>query len=82
MLMRGSGRIINVASFSGKEGNPNMNGYSSFKAELIGFTNALAKESRATNGILVNCITPAVIRDRTLDRVDQGGVSYMITKIP
>ena len=58
MLARGSGRIINVASISGKEGNPNMSAYSSSKAGVIGFTKALAKEV-ATRGIYVNCITPA-----------------------
>src|SRR5439155_2316347 len=59
MLGRGSGRIVNIASISGKEGNPNMSAYSAAKAGVIGFTKALAKEV-ATRGIYVNCVTPAV----------------------
>jgi len=60
MLAKGSGRIINIASISGKEGNPNMPAYSTAKAGVIGFTKALGKEV-ATRGVYVNCITPAVI---------------------
>lgn len=60
MLARGSGRIVNIASISGKEGNPTMSAYSTSKAGVIGFTKALAKEV-ATQGINVNCVTPAVI---------------------
>lgn len=81
MLARGSGRIINVASISGKEGNPNMSAYSSSKAGVIGFTKALAKEV-ATKGIYVNCITPAVIETELLTQLTDEAVNYMVAKIP
>jgi 2-dehydro-3-deoxy-L-rhamnonate dehydrogenase (NAD+) len=81
MLARGSGRIINVASISGKEGNPNMSAYSSSKAGVIGFTKALAKEV-ATKGIYVNCITPAVIETELLAQLTDEAVNYMVAKIP
>jgi len=81
MLERGSGRIINIASISGKEGNPNMSAYSSSKAAVIGFTKALAKEV-ATQGILVNCVTPAVIETDILQQLTKEAVSYMVAKIP
>lgn len=81
MLARGSGRIINVASISGKEGNPNMCGYSSSKAGVIGFTKALGKEL-ATKGIYVNCVTPAVIETEILNQLTEEAVNYMISKIP
>jgi NAD(P)-dependent dehydrogenase (short-subunit alcohol dehydrogenase family) len=81
MLARGSGRIINVASISGKEGNPNMSAYSSSKAGVIGFTKALAKEV-ATQGIYVNCVTPAVIETELLTQLTQEAVNYMVAKIP
>ncbi|MGI8960756.1 MAG: SDR family NAD(P)-dependent oxidoreductase [Bryobacteraceae bacterium] len=81
MLARGSGRIVNVASISGKEGNPNMSAYSSSKAGVIGFTKALAKEV-ATQGIYVNCITPAVIETELLAQLTEEAVNYMVAKIP
>jgi 2-dehydro-3-deoxy-L-rhamnonate dehydrogenase (NAD+) len=81
MLERKSGRIINVASISGKEGNPNMSAYSSSKAAVIGFTKALAKEV-ATRGVYVNCITPAVIETELLAQLTDEAVNYMIAKIP
>jgi 2-dehydro-3-deoxy-L-rhamnonate dehydrogenase (NAD+) len=81
MLARGSGRIINIASISGKEGNPNMSAYSSSKAGVIGFTKALAKEV-ATKGIYVNCITPAVIETEILNQLTEEAVNYMVAKIP
>jgi 3-oxoacyl-[acyl-carrier protein] reductase len=81
MLERGSGRIVNIASISGKEGNPNMSAYSSAKAGVIGFTKALAKEV-ATKGILVNCVTPAVIATDILNQLSQEAVGYMTAKIP
>ena len=81
MLARGSGRIINIASISGKEGNPNMSAYSSSKAGVIGFTKALAKEV-ATKGIYVNCITPAVIETEILTQLTDEAVNYMVAKIP
>ena len=81
MLKAGSGRIINVASISGKEGNPNMSAYSSAKGGVITFTKAVAKEL-AQSGILVNCITPAVIESEILEQLTPEAVGYMISKIP
>lgn len=81
MLRRRSGRIINIASISGKEGNPNMSAYSCSKAAVIGFTKALAKEV-ATQGIYVNCITPAVIETEILNQLTNEAVQYMVSKIP
>jgi 3-oxoacyl-[acyl-carrier protein] reductase len=81
MLQRGSGRIVNIASISGKEGNPNMSAYSSAKAGVIGFTKALAKEV-ATRGIYVNCVTPAVIATDILKQLSDEAVGYMTAKIP
>lgn len=81
MLAQGSGRIINIASISGKEGNPNMAAYSTSKAGVIGFTKALGKEL-ATKGIYVNCITPAVIETEILKQLTKEAVSYMVAKIP
>ena len=81
MLAQGSGRIVNIASISGKEGNPNMSAYSSAKAGVIGFTKALGKEV-ATKGIYVNCITPAVIETEILKQVSRETVNYMVSKIP
>ena len=81
MLERGRGRIINIASISGKEGNPNMAAYSTAKAGVIGFTKALAKEV-ATRGIYVNCVTPAVIATEILSQLSDEAVAYMTSKIP
>jgi 3-oxoacyl-[acyl-carrier protein] reductase len=81
MLARRSGRIINIASISGKEGNPNMAAYSTAKAGVIGFTKALGKEV-ATKGIYVNCITPAVIETDILAQLTKEAVNYMVSKIP
>ncbi len=81
MVERGSGRIVNVASISGKEGNPNMAAYSTAKAGVIGFTKALGKEL-ATTGVLVNCITPAVIETELLAELTPDAVEYMKSKIP
>ncbi len=81
MLERGAGRIVNIASISGKEGNPNMSAYSTSKAGVIGFTKALAKEV-ATQGILVNCVTPAVIETDILQQLTKEAVGYMVAKIP
>jgi NAD(P)-dependent dehydrogenase (short-subunit alcohol dehydrogenase family) len=81
MLDRGSGRIVNIASISGKEGNPTMSAYSTSKAGVIGFTKALAKEV-ATQGVYVNCITPAVIETDILKQVTDEALDYMKSKIP
>ncbi|HEY8369907.1 MAG TPA: SDR family NAD(P)-dependent oxidoreductase [Thermodesulfobacteriota bacterium] len=81
MLAQRSGRIVNIASISGKEGNPNMAAYSSAKAGVIGFTKALGKEL-ATSGVLVNCVTPAVIETDILKQLTDEAVRYMVSKIP
>jgi len=81
MRPRGWGRIVNVASIAGKEGNPNAAHYSAAKAGVIGFTKALGKEL-ATTGILVNCITPAVIETDILQQITQQHIDYMRSKIP
>ncbi|MEX2264774.1 MAG: SDR family NAD(P)-dependent oxidoreductase [Bryobacteraceae bacterium] len=81
MRSRRYGRIVNIASIAGKEGNPNMTGYSSTKAAVIAFTKSLGKEV-ATEGICVNCVTPAVVRTRILDQLTQAQIDYMTEKIP
>jgi 2-dehydro-3-deoxy-L-rhamnonate dehydrogenase (NAD+) len=81
MRERGWGRIVNVASIAGKEGNPNAVPYSATKAGVIGMTKAIAKEV-ATDGVLVNCITPAVIRTEILGQVSEEHLEYMLSKIP
>ena len=81
MRERGWGRIVNVASIAGKEGNPNAVPYSATKAGVIGLTKAIAKEV-ATEGILVNCVTPAVIRTEMLEQMSEAHVEYMLSKIP
>ncbi len=81
MKARKSGRIINIASIAGKEGNPNMIPYSSAKAAVIGFTKALAKEV-AQLGIYVNAIAPAVIETPILQQLTPAQVQYMVQRIP
>ena len=81
MLESGSGRIVNVTSIAGKEGNPNAVPYSAAKAGVIGLTKAVAKEV-ATRGILVNCVTPAVIETPILQQVSDEHVRYMVSRIP
>jgi 2-dehydro-3-deoxy-L-rhamnonate dehydrogenase (NAD+) len=81
MRERGYGRIVSVASIAGKEGNPNAVPYSASKAGIIGLTKAVAKEV-AADGILVNCVTPAVIRTEILEQVSQAHIDYMLSKIP
>lgn len=81
LLAAGSGRIVNIASISGKEGNPNMSAYSTAKAGIIGFTKALGKEL-ATRNILVNCVTPAVIETEILTQLTSQAVDYMVSRIP
>jgi NAD(P)-dependent dehydrogenase (short-subunit alcohol dehydrogenase family) len=75
------GRIVNIASISGKEGNPKMSAYSTSKAAVIGFTKALAKEV-ADSGVIVNCVTPAVIETEILQQLTPEAVGYMVSKIP
>jgi NAD(P)-dependent dehydrogenase (short-subunit alcohol dehydrogenase family) len=81
MRAQGYGRIVNVASIAGKEGNPNAVPYSATKSGVIGLTKAIAKEV-ATQGILVNCVTPAVIRTELLEQVSDAHVQYMVSRIP
>lgn len=81
MKARRSGRIINVASIAGKEGNPNMVPYSTAKAAVIGLTKALAKEV-ASLGIYVNAVAPAVIETDILQQVTPEQVQYMVQRIP
>ena len=81
MKARRYGRIVNVASIAGKEGNPNMVPYSTAKAAVIGLTKALAKEV-AGHGIYVNAISPAVIETPMLDTVTPEQVQYMVQRIP
>src|SRR6266404_3711113 len=81
MRSRKYGRIVNIASIAGKEGNPNMSGYSATKAAVIGFTKSIAKEV-ATEGICINAVAPAVIRTRILDQLTSAQVDYMTERIP
>lgn len=81
MRHRKYGRIVNIASIAGKEGNPNMTAYSATKAAVIGFTKSAAKEV-ATEGICINCVTPAVIRTKILDQLTPEQVDYMTSRIP
>jgi 2-dehydro-3-deoxy-L-rhamnonate dehydrogenase (NAD+) len=81
MRSRGYGRVVNIASIAGKEGNPNMVAYSASKAAIIGLTKSIAKEV-ATEGICVNAVSPAVIRTKMLDQLTPAQVSYMVERIP
>ena len=81
MLANGYGRIVNVASVAGKEGNPNASAYSASKAGVIGFTKSLGKEL-ATKGVIANCLTPATFESPILDQLPQSQVDYMRSKIP
>tara|TARA_R110000796_G_scaffold68309_12_gene156493 strand:- start:6070 stop:6816 length:747 start_codon:yes stop_codon:yes gene_type:complete len=81
MLKNGYGRIINIASVAGKEGNPNASAYSASKAGVIGLTKSLGKELAQT-GITANCITPATFESPILDQLPQSQVDYMRSKIP
>jgi 3-oxoacyl-[acyl-carrier protein] reductase len=81
MLRNGWGRIVNVASIAGKDGNPNASHYSASKAGLIGLTKSLGKEL-ATSGILVNCITPAAAKTDIFDQMKQEHIDFMLSKIP
>lgn len=81
MKMQGYGRIVNVASIAGKEGNPNASAYSTSKAAVIGMTKSLGKEL-ADLDIAVNCITPAAARTPIFDQMKQEHIDYMLSKIP
>ncbi len=81
MVKAGYGRIVNVSSIAGKEGNPNASHYSASKAGLIGLTKSLAKEV-ATKGVLVNAITPAAAKTEMFGQMTQQHIGYMLSKIP
>jgi NAD(P)-dependent dehydrogenase (short-subunit alcohol dehydrogenase family) len=81
MLHGGYGRIVNVASVAGKEGNPNASAYSASKAAVIGLTKSLGKEL-AKNNITVNCVTPAAVRTPIFDQMSQAHIDFMLSKIP
>jgi 3-oxoacyl-[acyl-carrier protein] reductase len=81
MRSRGYGRIVNIASIAGKEGNPRMSPYSATKAGVIGFTKSIGKEL-ATEGICVNAVSPAVVQTRILDQLTPEQVGYMTDRIP
>ena len=81
-MLRGNyGRIVNVSSIAGKEGNPNASAYSAAKAGVIALTKSLGKEL-ADRNIAVNCITPAAARTRIFDQLTQQHIDYMLSKIP
>jgi len=81
MVEHGYGRIVNIASIAGKEGNPNASPYSAAKAGVIALTKSLGKEL-AGHDIAVNCITPAAARTAIFDQITQQHIDYMLSKIP
>jgi 2-dehydro-3-deoxy-L-rhamnonate dehydrogenase (NAD+) len=81
MMRNGYGRIVNIASIAGKEGNPNASHYSASKAGLIALTKSLGKEL-ATENILVNCITPAAAKTAIFDQMKPEFIQFMLSKIP
>ena len=81
MQSRNYGRIVNIASVAGKEGNPNASAYSASKAAVIGLTKSLGKEL-AKSGITVNCVTPAAVRTAIFDQMTQQHIDFMLSKIP
>ncbi|MDQ3671250.1 MAG: SDR family oxidoreductase [Actinomycetota bacterium] len=81
MVERGYGRIVNVASIAGKEGNPMAAAYSASKAAVIALTKAIGKDLAQT-GVLVNCVAPAVIETPILEGVSQAHIEYMVERIP
>jgi len=81
MVAQNYGRIVNIASIAGKEGNPNASGYSASKAGVIGMTKSLAKEL-AKHNITVNAVTPAAVRTPIFDQMPQSHIDFMLSKIP
>ena len=81
MVKAGYGRIVNIASVAGKEGNPNAVAYSASKAGVISLTKSLGKEL-ARSGVLVNCITPAAAKTAIFDQMTRSHIDYMLSKIP
>jgi len=81
MMLNDYGRIVNIASIAGKEGNPNASAYSASKAAVIGLTKSLGKET-AKMGIRVNCVTPAAVRTAIFDQMTPEHIEFMLSKIP
>ena len=81
LLRNGYGRIVNIASIAGKEGNPNAAHYSASKAGVIALTKSLGKEL-ATSNVIVNCVTPAAIETDIFKQMSQSHIDYMLSKIP
>jgi 3-oxoacyl-[acyl-carrier protein] reductase len=81
MIAAGYGRIVNIASIAGKDGNPNASHYSASKAGLIGLTKSLGKEL-ATTGVLVNAIMPAAAKTELFGQMSEAHIDYMLSKIP
>ena len=81
MLKQGYGRIVNIASVAGKEGNPNASHYSASKAGLIALTKSLAKEL-ATKGVIVNAVSPAAAKTAIFDSMTEQHIAFMLSKIP
>jgi len=81
MLKRDYGRIVNIASIAGKEGNPNASAYSASKAAVIGLTKSIGKEL-AKSGVRANCVTPAAVRTAIFDQITQQHIDFMLAKIP
>jgi NAD(P)-dependent dehydrogenase (short-subunit alcohol dehydrogenase family) len=81
MVAGGYGRVVNIASVAGKEGNPRASAYSASKAGVIGFTKSLGKEL-AASGVLVNCVTPATFESPILSQLPQSQVDYLRSRIP
>ena len=81
MLKNDYGRIVNIASIAGKEGNPNASAYSTSKAGVIGLTKSLGKELAQKN-VAVNCVTPAAAKTRIFDQMTEEHINYMLSKIP
>jgi 3-oxoacyl-[acyl-carrier protein] reductase len=81
MIKNNYGRIVNISSIAGKEGNPNASAYSAAKAGVIGLTKSLGKEV-ADKNIAVNCVTPAAAKTRIFDQMTKEHIDYMLSKIP
>ncbi|MFO1033252.1 MAG: SDR family NAD(P)-dependent oxidoreductase [Hyphomicrobiales bacterium] len=81
MIAQNYGRIVNIASIAGKEGNPNASAYSASKAAVIGFTKSLSKEVAKYN-ITANSVTPAAVRTAIFDQMPQSHIDFMLSKIP
>lgn len=81
MKDRAYGRIVNIASVAGKEGNPNASAYSASKAAVIALTKSLGKEL-ATHGVTVNCVTPAAVKTPMFSQMTEAHIAFMLSKIP